>query len=729
MTDTPTSAPVPAADVMPPEGGDPAVAPSEPTGDPELAALVSAATAQPTAAPPATGRDGDPDLASLVAARSASEAQPALETVAASASGRPAEADVTAAAAALPDDAGRRAPRRFRSLTARFAFAFVFGAALVIAVGAGALYAWGLQYDGRILPGVRLDSIDLSGMTPDQASAAIQSAYASLGKGEIDIATPDGSEKISFADIGRGPDTAGLVAAALAAGRQGEPLADLIGGPQAAIHGITLHPAVTYDRAKLAAAVDALATRVDLPAIDASVSVGADGSYSLVEAKDGRAFDRPALLAALDTQLTSVGAPARIALNIPVNPVAPKVTTTAAQTAMAAVQRMGADLVISRDPDSWTIPSAALQPMITLVVGADGSLTPTFDPSGLDPLLTTLAKSVNQTVQDAGLKLVGNKVVVASPSREGRTLDLAGMKAAIVSQMAARQAGTAVEPLPAVVKAVQPKLTTLQATTYAAKMVPISSYSIYYWVLINNHWGGNIEGPATKINGTVIPAGGVFDFWNVVGDLHKIPGVGPGNAIEGGKITITGAFGGGICTTSTTLFNAALEAGMKLGARQNHSEFIDRYPAGLDATVWIVNNVKQTMSFTNDTQYPILIQRVISNAGGGKRWLTFKIWSVPNGRTYKISNRIIKPGKTAIDTIEKDPTHPVGWSYRVNTPVNGAQVWVTVTIYDHGKLHWQKTYYSNYPPINGVLQVGTKGATTTPTPSPSPTASPSPATH
>jgi vancomycin resistance protein YoaR len=238
-------------------------------------------------------------------------------------------------------------------------------------------------------------------------------------------------------------------------------------------------------------------------------------------------------------------------------------------------------------------------------------------------------------------------------------------------------------------------------------MRPISSFSVYYWVIVNNHWGGNIEAPATKINGTVVPAAGIFDFWKVVGDLHKLPGEGPGNAIEGGKITVTGAFGGGICTTSTTLFNAAFRAGMVPLARQNHNEFITRYPPGLDATVWIVGTAKQTMSFKNDTQYPILIQRTITNAGS-RRWITFKIWSVPNGRTYKISNLVIQPGPRAIDTVVRDPTKRVGYSYRNNSPADGAKVWVTVTIYDHGTLHWRTQYYSNYPAVNGVLVVGTK---------------------
>jgi vancomycin resistance protein YoaR len=318
-----------------------------------------------------------------------------------------------------------------------------------------------------------------------------------------------------------------------------------------------------------------------------------------------------------------------------------------------------------------------------------------------------LADKVNQSAQDAGLKLVSGHIIATGASREGRTLDAAGMKAAIVSAIGARQAGAAASPVAAVVKAVNPKLTSADAKAFAPKMKAISSYSVYYFVIVNNHFGGNIEAPATKINGTVVPAGAKFDFWKVVGDLHQLPGEGPGNAIEGGKITVTGAFGGGICTTSTTLFNAAFRAGMIPLARQNHNEFINRYPPGLDATVWIVGNTKQTMSFKNDTKYPILIQRTIRDAGS-RRWITFKIWSVPNGRKATVTNTVIQPGEHAIQKTVKDPTKPVGYSFFNNAPVNGAKVWTTVTIYDHGKIHWQKRYFSNYPAVDGVTVVGTK---------------------
>ena len=476
-------------------------------------------------------------------------------------------------------------------------------------VGAGALYAWSSQYDGRVLPGVSVGSTGLGGLTREQAGAAITDAYASLGTGQITLTGPDGqATTISYTDVGRGPDTEALLDAAFAAGRQGEPLATLIGGPQVAINGMTLDSAVAYDRDKLAAAVDALATSIDQTPTDASVSASAGATFAVSPAKDGRAVDKAALLAALDQQLAALGTPASIAMTVPVVPLAPAVATASAEAAKAAAERMASDLVIERGKENWTVAGSSLAPLISFSTTADGAITPVFDEAGLDPILKTLAKQVNQKVRDASLKRVGGRIIATGSSREGRTLIADGMKTALVNEIGSRQAGTAAASLAAVVKSTDPKLSTADAKAFAPKMRVISKYSVFYWVIVNNHWGGNIEAPATKINGTVVPPGGKFDFWKVVGDLRKLPGAGPGNAIEGGKITVTGAFGGGICTTSTTLFNAAFRAGMVPLARQNHNEFIDRYPPGLDATVWIVGNTKQTMSFRNDTKYPILIR-------------------------------------------------------------------------------------------------------------------------
>ena len=697
MTELPDSAADQAANSSTPDGETLA-------GDPELAALVRR-DAQPD--------DADPSLAALVTDATTDAPAPGDSTDTAVVDASPTSEYGVDAVPVLPLAAAVTAgeparPRRRRSLVLRFGVSFVLGFLVAAGIGAGVLYAWGQQYDGRVLPGVSVGSTHLGGLTREQAAAEIANAYGALGRGQIVLTGPDSQmTTISYADVGRGPDTSALVDAALTAGRLGEPLANLIGAPEVAIHGVTIDPAVAYDRDKLAATVENLATTIDQTPVNASVSAGQGGTFNFSPAKDGRAVDKVALVNALDQQLAALGTSESITMTVPMVSLAPTVATTSAEAAKAAADRMAADLVVRRGEESWTIAGTRLAPLISFSSAADGSITPVFDGSRLDPILKTLAKDVNQTVRDAGLKVVGGHVVAVGTSREGRTLNAAGMKAAILTQIGARQAGAKASPVTAVVKAVDPKLTTKDAQAFAGKMRPISSFSVFYWVIINNHWGGNIEAPATKINGTVVPAGGTFDFWKVVGDLRKLPGTGPGNAIEGGKITVTGAFGGGICTTSTTLFNAAFRAGMVPLAKKNHNEFITRYPPGLDATVWIVGKAKQTMSFRNDTKYPILITRTVTQAGG-KRWLTFKIWSVPNGRVAKVTNTVIQHGPRAIDTVVRDPNKPVGYRFRNNAPADGAKVWVTVSIYDHGKLHWSKRYFSNYPAVNGVLVVGTR---------------------
>ncbi|HYM83775.1 MAG TPA: peptidoglycan binding domain-containing protein, partial [Candidatus Dormibacteraeota bacterium] len=415
-------------------------------------------------------------------------------------------------AAAAIDDEGA-APRPRRSFARRFGVSFVLGFLLATGFLVAALYAWGLQYDRRVLPGVRVGSTELGGLTRDQAAAKIAEAYASLGTGQITLTGPDGETMTtSYPDIGRRPDTSRLLDEAFGIGRDDEPIANLIREVRAATRGVTIDPAVTYDRDKLSAAVGTIAATIDGPAADASVSAGQGGTFTVSPAKDGRHVDRAAVLATLDRELGDVGRAASITMAVPVVTLEPAVSTASAETARAAADRMAADVVVALGADRWTIAGRTLAPLISFSTAADGSVTPILDEPGLDPIVATLAQSVNQTVQDAGLKLVSGHIVATGASREGRTLDVAGTKAAILREIRAREGGVAAAWVTAVGKTVDPSLTTTDAEAFAPDMRAISSFSVYYFVIINNHWGGNIEAPATKIDGTVVPAGGTFDF-------------------------------------------------------------------------------------------------------------------------------------------------------------------------------------------------------------------------
>jgi vancomycin resistance protein YoaR len=609
------------------------------------------------------------------------------------------------ASIAIPADEHVRSMHRHRFRT-RFLMAFLLGLMAVLAVGVGALYAYDQQYRDRILPGIHVGTTDVSGLTADEAAARLHAAYDRLAEGNVVLAIGGRTVQIPYGYAARGPDVEAMVDEAMSLGRAGSPVERVIASARTAVRGVTVEPIVAFDADRLAAEVAWIAANQHVAPADAVITKTDDG-FVVANGVPGQEADPAAAIGTLTEALGQVDAPSTLSVDVPLTPIPPTFTTEEAQAAVDAANRIAADLRVVDAKHSFTISAHRIRSLISFQPDADGSITPFVDESGFDPIVRLLAQKINLAAHDAGLRLINGHVVASGTSREGRTLNAASTKAAIIGEIRARQAGAAASPIAAVVKAVDPKLTTAAARSFAGKMRPISSFSVYYFVIVNNHWGGNIEAPATKINGTVVPAGTVFDFWKVVGDLHKLPGEGPGNAIEGGKITVTGAFGGGICTTSTTLFNAAFRAGMVPLARQNHNEFINRYPPGLDATVWIVGGAKQTMSFMNDTKYPILITRTITNAGS-RRWLTFKIWSVPNGRTATVTNTVIQTGERAISKIVRDPTKPVGYRFFNNSPVDGAKVWVTVSIYDHRKLHWRKRYFSNYPAVDGVTVVGTR---------------------
>ena len=73
--------------------------------------------------------------------------------------------------------------------------------------------------------------------------------------------------------------------------------------------------------------------------------------------------------------------------------------------------------------------------------------------------------------------------------------------------------------------------------------------------------------------------------------------------IADGKIVES--VGGGVSQFSTTLYNAAYFAGLRIDAHRPHSFYIDRYPPGREATL---NFPDIDLAWTNDTSSPVLIR-------------------------------------------------------------------------------------------------------------------------
>ncbi|HHX75465.1 MAG TPA: hypothetical protein GX699_11235 [Firmicutes bacterium] len=122
----------------------------------------------------------------------------------------------------------------------------------------------------------------------------------------------------------------------------------------------------------------------------------------------------------------------------------------------------------------------------------------------------------------------------------------------------------------------------------------------------------NLYVSAKYMNGYVLAPGDVFSFNKVTGPRTFERGYSMAPVVGGMGI------GGGVCQVATTVYNAAMLAGMEIVERHPHSIRVGYVPPGRDATVTDYIDFK----FRNSTEKFIQIR---SGAGGGHVWV--QIWS------------------------------------------------------------------------------------------------------
>lgn len=125
----------------------------------------------------------------------------------------------------------------------------------------------------------------------------------------------------------------------------------------------------------------------------------------------------------------------------------------------------------------------------------------------------------------------------------------------------------------------------------------------------------NIELSAKAIDNVIVGSGDYFSFNHIVGPRDEANGYQPAPEIINKKIVM--GIGGGICQTSSTLFNAVDQIPVKFVERHHHSLDIGYVPQGRDATV-SYNSLD--FRFQNTSDAPFLIKAIY-----GEDFLTIEI--------------------------------------------------------------------------------------------------------
>ncbi len=563
---------------------------------------------------------------------------------------------------------------------------------------------------------MHVGTVDLSGMNAEEAQNALERAYGSLSEGRLVLTGDSGEHVISYGDIGRRPDIKAMLDEAIEVGRHGSPVDRVVADARTVVRGVFLVPKVTFDADALDDRITALADSLKVEPRDAAVETASDGQFRVRDGQAGASADPTPVIATFMAALGDVNAPPELRAELTVTTIDPAVTTAQAAAARQQADRITADIVLAVGEDRLRIDSAELRTWVSFTTTADGTYGPTLDTTPLTEVIKAFAPKVDRAPVDATFTVTDGKILGVSPSKDGYKLDVAATVVQVQEMLAGRAAGFAATQIAPTLTVTPPALTTAQAEAAEPQMTLISSWKTYFPISDRNGFGANIWIPALTIDGTIVAPHATFDFWDAIGPVTREKGYTDGGAIINGKTEPQGALAGGICSCSTTLFNAALRGGFQMDARRNHFYYIDRYPLGLDATVFIsASGAVQTMSWTNDTDYPVLI-RGYKIRNGTRGYVKFELYSVPSGRTVVISNPIVKNVKPATDTTQLTSTLAPGVRQRVEYPVDGKQVWRTVTVYDaSGATVHQTTYYSNYARITGLTLIGAP-RTTQPTP-------------
>ena len=176
----------------------------------------------------------------------------------------------------------------------------------------------------------------------------------------------------------------------------------------------------------------------------------------------------------------------------------------------------------------------------------------------------------------------------------------------------------------------------------------------------NENRNTNIQLSAQAINGITVLPGETFSFNQATGERTAAKGYKEAAAISGGQSR--DEIGGGVCQTSSTLFNAVARANLEIVERNPHAWPSNYVEKGFDATV---NWPGLDFKFKNNTDWPIFIL-----AGYSKRKITVNLYGMSLGADTRIDLESI--------TTQTIP-QPEGINYVVNSELAKGESKKTVT--------------------------------------------------
>jgi vancomycin resistance protein YoaR len=559
-----------------------------------------------------------------------------------------------------------------------------------------------LYFSSRVLPGVSVWNIDLSGKSLDEAAAALDAAFkAKFNMARVDLSDGQNAWIANPIDLGIYFDARATAQAALDLSQHG-----VEEQTQVLLNGADLAPRIVFSPNLARTYFEQMSAQINRPPIDAGLQLSGTNVIT-TPAQIGRELDVEAALKLLPALARTEG-PKRLVL--PIDTEQPHLTDVSAIAAqLQKILSRNMTLVLANpspgEPASWDLTPQQLLSFLMLDKAADGkTIEVKFNEDALRAGLADLAQQIDRAPENA--RFIFNddtrQLEVIKPGKIGRALDITTTLARMDDALAHGD-----QQVTLAVNEQRPDFYD-DANAAALGITELVATGQTFYAGSSAERMKNINAAAASQHGIIVKPGEVYSFDQNLGDVSLDNGYAEALIIYNGQ-TVKGV-GGGVCQVSTTAFRAAFNGGYPIIERWPHAYRVGWYERGfgpgLDATVF---SPYVDFKFKNDTPYHILIEAYANDAAGR---LTFKFYSTSDGRQVTISSPIIEnvvPHPP--DKIEEDPTLPTGTRQQVDYAADGADVTVTRTVTRNGQVISEDRIFTRYQPWQAIYKVGTGGAT------------------
>ena len=360
---------------------------------------------------------------------------------------------------------------------------------------------------------------------------------------------------------------------------------------------------------------------------------------------------------------------------------------------------------------SWVITEEQIADWLEVDQNGDGEPIAQLAERPLSQYINAIVRpDVDQPALDAKFSVENNRVKEFEPGQSGLSLDTTTTIERVEQAMVERTHGfSTTTAVPIVVTQVSSSKSLSDLNTLGIVEVIGAGTSTFK----DSHTNRikNIANAVKRLNGVLIAPGEEFSTNKYAGPYTESNGFLPEMVIKGNQIKPE--VGGGMCQIGTTVFRMAMNSGMPITQRQNHSLVVSYYAdpinhnPGTDATLY---EPTLDLKFLNDTGNYMLLSTAIDFR---RQLLTFTLWGKSDGRkgdyTRPIVKRWIEPGATQEIV---SPDAPVG-SRKCQNAFRGAEATFTYTRFTSSSEKIERVFDSYYRPLPKICVVGPSAASST----------------